>query len=158
MSFKRLLIFVLIIFLLGLLSVYYPKMTNEFIKKVEYENEKCFVNRIIDGDTLVCNNETIRLLGIDTPERGEEYYQEAKDFLKQVEGKGVEILHDWDDLGKYKRKFRYVFYEGRFINIEIVQEGFGKAFMIENLKYEDKFINAENYAKNNCLKIWEKDC
>ena len=66
---KRVLIFLIIIILLGALSVFYPYLTGEKqINPVEYEKERCFVNRIIDGDTLVCNNETIRLLGINNIE------------------------------------------------------------------------------------------
>ena len=156
---KRVLIFIGIIILLGLLSVYYPKLTGEEDwKNKEYEKESCFVDRVIDGDTLVCNNDTIRLLGIDTSEKEEEYYQEAKDFLKQVEGKDVEILRDWEDLGKYKRKLRYVFYEGRLINIEILEKGLGKAFIIEDLKYKDKILIAEKFAKDNCLMVWVDSC
>ena len=59
----------IIIILLGVLSVLYPYLTGEkTINPVEYEQETAFVTRVIDGDTLVCNNETIRLLGIDNKE------------------------------------------------------------------------------------------
>ncbi len=69
MRFKRPLIFLFIVILLGILSIYYPKLTGEEDWKAkDYEKEECFVNRVIDGDTLVCNNETIRLLGIDNKE------------------------------------------------------------------------------------------
>jgi len=160
---KRVLIFLIIIILLGILSVFYPYLTGEkSINPVEYERESAFVTRVIDGDTLVyeINNisYTCRLLGIDTPERGEEYYQEAKEYLMLVEGKNVEILRDWEDLGKYKRKLRYIFYEDRLINVEIVEQGFAFAFIIEDLKYKDKILKAEKLAKVNCLRIWEEDC
>jgi endonuclease YncB( thermonuclease family) len=65
---KRVLIFLIIIIFLGALSVFYPYITGEKQINQEYEKETCFVNRIIDGDTLVCDNETIRLLGIDNIE------------------------------------------------------------------------------------------
>ena len=154
MVLKRVLIFLGIILFLALLSVYYPYLTGEKEISKDYEKEKCFVNRVIDGDTLVCNNDTIRLLGIDTPERGEEYYQEAKDFLKQVEGKDVEVLRDWEDLGKYKRKLRYIFYNNRLINVELLEQGLAKAFIIEDLKYKAKIVQAEKFAKDNCLVLW----
>lgn len=155
MALKRVLIFLGIILFLASLSIFYPYLTGEKEIAKDYEKESCFVNRVIDGDTLVCNNETIRLLGIDTPEKGEKYYQEAKDFLKQVEGKEIEVLRDWDDLGKYKRKLRYVFYNERLINVELLELGLAKAFIIEDLKYKDKIIIAENYAKENCLILWD---
>ena len=152
---KRVLIFLFIVILLGLLSVYYPYLTGEVVKNNQnYEKEKCFVNRVIDGDTLVCDNETIRLLGIDTPERNEILYEEARDFLKEVENKQVYILRDWDDLGKYYRKLRYVFYENELLNAKILQEGLATSFMTDNLKYEDKLKKAENFAKNNKKGLW----
>ena len=160
---KRVLIFFGIILCLSLLSIFYPYFTGEkSFGEVEYEKEEAFVTRVIDGDTLVyeINNisYTCRLLGINTPEKGEEYYLEAKDFLKQIEGKEVLVLRDWEDLGKYKRKLRYVFYEGRLINIEILERGLGVVFITENLKYENKFFKAEEFAQKNCFGIWEEDC
>ncbi len=66
---KRVLVFLLIILVLVVLSVFYPYLTGEkSFGSVDYEKEQCFVNRVIDGDTLVCNNDTIRLLGIDNKE------------------------------------------------------------------------------------------
>ena len=65
---KRVIFFLGIIILLSLLSIFYPYITGEKQINQEYEKETCFVNRIIDGDTLVCDNETIRLLGIDNIE------------------------------------------------------------------------------------------
>ena len=159
---KRLLAFVLIILGLGVLSVIYPYLTGEKQIIKNYELEDCFVERIIDGDTLVCsnivNNITIRLLGINTPEKGEFYYQEAKDFLRQLENKEVKILRDFDDLGKYGRTLRYIFYEDRFVNIEILEQGYGVAFMTENLVYEDKLLRAEEVAKEGCFGVWMGKC
>ena len=156
---KRAIIFIGILILLGLLSVLQPYLVGEKqLGNKEYEKESCFVNRIIDGDTLVCNNETIRLLGIDTPEIGEELSQEAKEYLSIVEEKEIEILRDWDDEGKYYRKLRYVFYNDRMINIELVEQGLARAFMTEDLVYERDFMRAEMFAKQQCLGIWENLC
>ena len=156
---RRGLVFIGIILALSLLSIYYPYLTGEKSINQQYEKEVVFVERVIDGDTLVDSNGNVyRLLGIDTPEKGEEYHQEAKDFLKQVENENIEILRDWEDLGKYKRKLRYVFYKGRLINIEILEQGLAKAFIIEDLEYKDKILKAEKFAKENCIGLWEKSC
>ena len=156
---KRVLIFLIIIIFLGVLSVFYPYLVGEEdLKGKEYEKEPCFVNRIIDGDTLVCDNVTIRLLGIDTPEKGEELYQEAKEFLQIVEGKNVETLRDWDDEGKYYRKLRYIFYEDRLINIELIEQGLARAYYYDDLVYEENLLMAEEIARENCLGIWFGDC
>ena len=160
MKIKRILVFLIIIIFLGFLAYYYPKLTGEAISNSnhqEYEKEKCFVSRVIDGDTLVCGNQTIRLLGINTPEKKMPYYQEAKDFLiKETENKSVEILRDKEDIDRYDRKLRYIFYEDRLMNVEILQEGFATSFMLESLNYEDKLMQAENYARKSEVRLWEK--
>ncbi|MDP3027554.1 MAG: thermonuclease family protein [Nanoarchaeota archaeon] len=157
MKLKRLLAFLIVIALLALLSVYYPKLTGESIKENEYEKETIFVSRVIDGDTFEDDSgQSYRLLGINTPEKKMPYYQEAKDFLRQIENKTVDILRDNEDEDKYNRKLRYIFYEDRLLNVEILQEGLATSFMLEGLKYESKLRNAETYAKNNGVKLWEK--
>ena len=150
MMFKRLLIFGSILILLSLLSIYFP-----FEQTKDYEKEPAILIRVIDGDTVETDVGIIRLLGIDTPERGEEGYQEAKDFLLQFENKSIELLRDFDDLGKYQRKLRYVFYEDRILNFEILEQGFARSFMFENLVYEDKLLDAEKYAIENKLGVWK---
>ena len=116
-------------------------MTN---KRIEMFNElnlekETFVIRALDGDTLQTDVGIIRLLGVDTPEisKKEPGAQEAKDFLNQLAGKIVrqerdEHNLDWGGL----RKLRYVFFEGRFINAELIQKGHAKLFMDEGLIYE----------------------
>jgi len=47
-----------------------------------FVRETTQVTGVIDGDTLVVwGNRSVRLLGVDTPERGKPFYGEAKDFL-----------------------------------------------------------------------------
>lgn len=44
----------------------------------------------IDGDTLRCGDERVRLVRIDTPERGEAGFRQAKDALHlEIRGKHV---------------------------------------------------------------------
>lgn len=47
----------------------------------------------VDGDTLACGDERVRLARIDTPERGEAGYREAKDAMSVIiKGKTVTCL------------------------------------------------------------------
>lgn len=167
MKFKRLFIFILIIILLGLLAYYYPYIQSAVSgnsisqTNTNYQKEPALVTRIVDGDTIHVNingtDETIRLLGINTPEKNKPYYQEAKDFLKkEIENKSIEILRDTEDTDRYDRKLRYIFYNNQLINVEIVQEGLATTFMLEGLKYKDKLINAEKFARNNEIALWKK--
>lgn len=70
--------------------------------------------RVIDGDTfegdlmlepfgIVLKNQRFRLLGIDTPERGEPLYREARDMTaKLIEKKNVSVVvQDKDSFGRW---------------------------------------------------------
>lgn len=148
---------VLIVFSLVLISLYYPYFTGEVAFDYEdYETEKVFVLEVIDGDTIKTNISEIRLLGINAPERKKAYYNEAKEFLREIENKTIEVLRDFEDLDKYDRKLRYVFYNNRFLNIEILENGLATSFMIDDLKYEDKLIKAEKFAIDSKIGLWER--
>ena len=60
----------------------------------------CFrgtVTEIVDGDTLDINNVRVRLALVNTPERGENGYTEAIDFVQSVCSVGTTTLVDEDD-------------------------------------------------------------
>lgn len=69
------------------------------------------VTWVIDGDTFaIATGERVRLLGVDTPERDECYYQEATDFLRDwLEGETVRLEVDERETDVYDRLLRYVF-------------------------------------------------
>jgi micrococcal nuclease len=88
------------------------------------------VTYVVDGDTLdLENGDRIRFSGINTPETGECYYEEAKKALANlVLGKEVSLEKDFTDEGKYGRKLRYVYYEKILVNEYLVSEGFAKVY------------------------------
>lgn len=120
---------------------------------------------VVDGDTIKTdNNETIRLLHVNTPEKGEKCYQEAMARLKElVENRKIWLERDMENEDKYNRKLRYVFlsenidpknYDG-FVNLMIIREGYASLLMIEpNTKYEQVFKRAFNDASQEEGCIW----
>ena len=69
------------------------------------------VLEVIDGDTIITTVGTVRLIGIDAPEKEECGYQEATDkLIKLAEGKDVMLVADYlnDDRDTYGRLLRYV--------------------------------------------------
>jgi len=122
--------------------------------KGEPSFESGFVTKVIDGDTVVINGESVRLLGMDTPERGEKCYSESTQRLKElVLNKDVLLESDVSDKDQYKRLLRYVFIEenGERINVNIllVREGFATARFYEDRKYRNEILVAEKEAREN---------
>ena len=77
------------------------------------------ITRVIDGDTLIIDLTTIRLSLVNSPERGESGYQEAKDFASTVcpVGSNAEFIEDsWQQTDKYGRALGLVFCNDMFLN------------------------------------------
>ncbi|MCK5149373.1 thermonuclease family protein [Candidatus Pacearchaeota archaeon] len=146
---KRKQIFLLIGLVVLLFIINYSfldKLVEEFL--VDYETG--FVERAIDGDTIVINGSSVRLLGINTPEKGEIYYEEAKEFLEElILNKEVRIEKIGKD--KYYRDLAYIFINGKNVNLKLVDEGFANFYFPSGKDmYYDKFVGAwKNCIKNN---------
>jgi len=69
------------------------------------------VTRVVDGDTLkLSNGQTVRMIGIDTPEKGQCGFAEASARLNQLVG-GQTVATPAgarDDVDRYGRVLRYV--------------------------------------------------
>jgi len=162
MKYKRFLIFILVIILLSLFSVYYPKLTGKSIFNNQYQRESAFVISAVDGDTLdveIGEAETIqriRLLGINTPEKGVYYYSEAKNFLKGFNGSKVELERTVENTDQYDRLLRYVFANGVFLNKEILRKGYAHFYSYNDDKYTDELLKAEKIARDSGIGIWKR--
>ena len=92
------------------------------------------VTKVIDGDTLIANNQTIRLSGINAPETSECYYQEAKDILTALTlNKQIHLEKDISNKDKYKRLLRYIYLDNLSINSYLTEAGYVKVY--------DKYAN-----------------
>lgn len=117
------------------------------------ERKTVLITRVIDGDTLeIENGETIRLLNINTPEKGISGFEGAKQFLVQFENKTVEI--EKVGSGKYGRVLARI-YTPNYLNLEIIQKGLGTKFLVDNSELE-LFSKAEKSAIESSLGIWKK--
>ncbi len=122
--------------------------------------KKEFVRRVIDGDTLVlADGRRVRLTGIDSPEKEEQCFVEAQEFLKYlVSGKEIELEFDAEKRDKYARLLAYVFAEGKNVNLALVEQGYAVSFPFEpNMAFASEFAAAERSAREQgkgCL--WER--
>ena len=119
--------------------------------------ETALVSRVIDGDTVeLLDGRRVRYLGIDTPEIGERYYEEASDRNRElVGGKTVELQCGNRDEDVYGRLLRYVYIEGVFVNAELVAEGYARAYIFDHEeRYSRVLLQLEQYANLKKQGIW----
>ncbi len=85
---------------------------------------------VVDGDTIrLTSGKYVRLIGIDTPERGRPYYAAAKRYLDRlVEGR-VRLVNpaSTDDRDHYGRLLRYVRDGGRDTGLAQIRKGYAHA-------------------------------
>jgi len=114
------------------------------------------VTKVVDGDTLdLSNGDRIRLMGINTPEKDDCYYQEAKDELTDLTLNQIVLLEkDNTDQDKYGRKLRFVYVKGTDVNAHLVEHGFARAFdEFPSSNYKD-LKALESRAKESNLGMW----
>jgi micrococcal nuclease len=146
---------IILTFLLFFLFLINYKFLDEKLTGFFIESESGVVQRIVDGDTIIINNESIRLLGINTPEKKEKYYEEAKEFLnKTLFNKTVKIEYGKEKYDRYKRKLAFIFLGNKNINVEMVKEGFANVYILNENRYEKELRN----SWEECIKENERLC
>ena len=158
---------ILLVFLVLLLVIINYSFIDKALENFFLDYETAHVERVIDGDTVVIENKTsVRLLGINCPERGEVYYEEAKEFLEElVLNKTVKLKFGKEKYDKYDRVLAYIFLNGENINLKLVEKGFANFYFPSGKDiYYKKFKKAwEDCIKRNtnlCEKSEDKcaDC
>lgn len=128
------------------------------------------VTKVVDGDTITvrieAKNETIRFIGIDTPEVLDPrkpvqcFGREASAYSKQLlTGQSVKLKPDpaAGDRDKYSRLLRYVFLpDGTNVNEKLILDGYAHEYDYDNqvYKYRDQFQAAETEAREQGRGLW----
>jgi endonuclease YncB( thermonuclease family) len=109
------------------------------------------VMEVVDGDTIEVQlegkHETVRYYGIDTPERQEPCYEEAKKRNEELTDRHVLLMADARNRDSGGRLLRYVFtLDGHSIDAALVAEGFAHAWTRDG-SYRDALMALEEEAQ-----------
>lgn len=113
---------------------------------------------VTDGDTVTVleagsNNRKIRLHGIDTPERGQPHYRQAKNALADMiagETVGIGVV----DTDRYGRTVGVIYFGGQNINVALVRDGHAWWYR-QYAQYDRQLQAAEAQAKSAGLGLWQ---
>ena len=117
--------------------------------------------KVIDGDTIILNDEKIRFSGIDTPELKQSCSKESQKIFCGMLAKKLLIKKIGDEIPKcvregndiYARVLAECFVNGESLSSFLVRSGYAFAYR----KYSKKFIKDEEFAKKNKLGIWSME-
>jgi len=85
-----------------------------------------YVTRIVDGDTIEVDGQSIRFALVDTPEYGEYDYAQARNYIENICPIGTPVLVDEDDLqtqGSYGRIIGVIYCKELNLNEQILSVG-----------------------------------
>ena len=110
------------------------------------------VQRVLDGNTCeLTDGNIVRLIGIDAPEAGETCSTEATQHISSlISGETVYLEKDVSETDIDGRLLRYVYVNGVFVNLELVNEGYAYAVSYPpDVAYSSQLADAEEDAVNN---------
>lgn len=126
------------------------------------------VNHFVDGDTITVDMngsvETIRMIGVDTPETHRPntpvqcYGPQAAEFTKNLIG-GSKVRLQADPLDtnrdRYGRLLRYVYLpDGRLVESELIKNGYGFAYTLFPFQKKAEFAGQMQAAQNARTGLW----
>lgn len=111
-------------------SKYHDMSASDILNKYSDTNcrveERAVCTQVVDGDTIYLDNgEKVRLVGVNTPERGVEGYITSKNFVQKL-CLNKEVGLDIDDSkhnDKYGRTLAVVIVDGKNLNEMLLKEG-----------------------------------
>ena len=126
--------------------------------------DRFVIMRVIDGDTVeLAGGDRLRLLGIDTPEKGELYYDSAAMFLESlVLGQKSRIEYADKRRDRYGRILGFVYVEDTiFVNRRILLAGLGYLYLVKDQELSrprfKELLVAQRQAVGSKIGLWGID-
>lgn len=134
----------------------------------EHDPGRYAISRFVDGDTIVVNmngkDETIRMIGVDTPETHHPskpvqcYGPAAAAYTQNLIGdQKVRLEADPTNQNRdrYNRLLRYVYLsDGRMVEEELIRNGYGFAYTSFPFTKKEAFVQLEEQAKSANKGLW----
>lgn len=123
------------------------------------ETRRCVIERVVDGDTIVCSDERIRLLLIDAPESDQpDLGLRARLALEELipAGTPVALELDVERRDRYGRLLAYLYTaDGAMVNERIVRRGYAVVSVYPpNVRYVDRLRAAAVAAREAGAGLW----
>ena len=101
-------------------------------------SSRFLVMKIVDGDTVFLRGgDQLRLANVDAPERGEPFYDEARQKLSQLcLGREVRLEFSGSRRDKYDRLVAACYVDSIFLGEELVRSGLAYVFLFKKSDYE----------------------
>lgn len=116
---------------------------------------------VVDGDTLDVvmpdgRAERVRLIGIDTPERGEPGYREATQAHAALLSAPLRLARDVNDRDRYGRLLRYALAaDGRSVSHELIRQGWARTLTIPpDVRCADELVALQREAQAAGRALW----
>lgn len=101
------------------------------------------IYQVVDGDTfIISSGEYVRLIGVDAPEKGQEGYHEATDFLRQFEGKAVMLEGEGADRDSYGRLLRHAYVDNKSLALGLLESKNAVIYSSYNGTHFEEFLAA----------------
>ncbi|MBU8934052.1 MAG: thermonuclease family protein [candidate division Zixibacteria bacterium] len=130
------------------------------IGQEKHPNERFIVVSVKDGDTFtMTGGDKVRLLSMDTPEKGEPFYDEATRLLSDlVLGEEVHLEFATKRRDKYGRLLGYVYVDSLFVNRAILENGLANLYLFKDTDLDREETNillgAQRLALERKVGLW----
>ena len=152
-----------IVILMTLLIGFFSGTTYQSYLEIQSDKlpENPIVTRIIDGDNVeLSTGESVRLYGINCPEKNKPFSKEAIDLTTKLTlNQQIRIEHQPNyKKDRWDRILGYVFIGDTNLNVELVKSGFCEVVIYAKrakLIYQDELLEAQEQAKREKLGQWK---